>query len=110
MSIFDRVKSMFASTPGGDPNALWLYVRCTRCGTPLAVRVDLRNEPSIDYERGGYVLRKEMMDSKCFTLMRAQVRFDDKRNVLERTLEQGTFITRAEFEATTSDQKQMTND
>ena len=105
MSILDRVKSMFAAAPGGDPNALWLYVRCARCGTPLAVRVDLRNEPSSDYESGGYVLHKEMMDSKCFTLMRAQVRFDAERNVLERTVDKGEFITRAEFEATTSGQR-----
>jgi hypothetical protein len=110
MSLFDRVKSIFSSPPSGDPNALWLYVRCARCGTPLAVRVDLRNEPSIDYENGGYVLNKELMDNKCFLLMRAQVRFDDKRNVLERTLDKGEFITRAEFEAATRDQRPTTND
>jgi len=102
MTILDRVKSMFASA-GSDPNALWLYVRCKRCGTPLAVRVDLRNEPSIDYESGGYLLHKEMMDNKCFTLMHAQVRFDDKRNVVERTVEKGEFITREEYQAMRND-------
>jgi len=98
MSILDRMKSIFAAQPGGDPNALWLYVRCARCGTPLAVRVDLRNEPSIDYEQGGYVLHKDMMDNKCFSLMHAQVRFDDKRNVIERKLDKGEFITQEEYE------------
>jgi hypothetical protein len=110
MSFFDRVKSIFSSPPGGDPNALWLYVRCARCGTPLAVRVDLRNEPSIDYENGGYVLHKEMMDNKCFMLMHAEIRFDSQRKVIERTLDKGAFITRTEFEATTSDQRPTTND
>ena len=98
MGILNRVKSMFASPSGGDPNALWLYVRCARCGTPVAVRVDLRNEPSIDYERGGYILHKEIMDGKCFTLLRAVVRFDDQRNVVERTIDKGEFITQAEYE------------
>ena len=97
MGIFSRVKSMFASAPGEDSNALWLYVRYARCGTPVAVRVDLRNEPSIDYENGGYILHKEIMDSKCFTLMTAVVRFDDKRSMVERTIDQGEFITRAEY-------------
>lgn len=98
MGILDRVKSMFASSSGGDPNALWLYVRCARCGTLVAVRVDLRNEPSIDYENGGYILHKEIMDSKCFTLMRAVVRFDDKHNVVAQKLDKGAFITQEEYE------------
>lgn len=97
MSVLDRVKAMFASQ-GNDPNAMWLYVRCARCGTPLAVRVDLRNEPSIDYENGGYVLHKEMMDNKCFSLMHAEVRFDEKRNVVERKIDKGEFITRQDYE------------
>ena len=44
---------------GGD-NALMLYVRCSRCGAPLRVRVDLRNELYPEYgdmETSGFVLR-----------------------------------------------------
>ncbi len=103
MGFLDRVRSVFAS-PGSDLNAMWLYVRCARCGTPLAVRVDLRNEPSIDYETGGYVLHKEMMDSKCFSLMHAEVRFDDKRNVIERKVDRGEFITPEEYRGMTGEQ------
>ena len=103
MGIFDNLKQIFSSTPG-DPNAIWLYVRCARCGMPLAVRVDLRNELSADYEQGGYVLVKEMMDSKCFTLMRAQVRFNQQRNMTEHQVEGGTWMTRDEYEAMTNEQ------
>ncbi len=102
MSILDRVKEMLAPHGGGDANALWLYVRCSRCGTPLAVRVDLRNELSADYEQGGYILYKEMMDSKCFALMRARVRFDAQRNVIEQSVEGGEVITREEYEKMTN--------
>ena len=102
MGLLDQVKSMLAAPPAGDPNALWLYVRCARCGTPLAVRVDLRNEPSIDYEAGGYVLVKEMMDNKCFTLMTAHLRFDTRRSVVEQTVDKGTFITREEYAKATA--------
>ncbi len=103
MSILDSIKSLFAPRAGavGDSNAMWLYVRCKTCGTPLAVRVDLRNEPSPDYERGGYVLRKEMMDDKCFTLMRAEIYFDAQRHVDEQTVDKGEFITREEYEKAT---------
>jgi len=101
MGFLDSIKSMFA--PREDSNALWLYVKCKRCGTPLAVRVDLRNELSIDYENGGYVLRKEMMDSKCFTLMRAELRLDAKRKVVEQKLDLGDLITKEEYDALASE-------
>lgn len=102
MSILKRVMSIFAASASADPNVLWLYVRCPRCGTPLAVRVDTRNELSADYERGGYVLYKEMMDSKCFALMRAELHFDQRRNVTERRVDNGEFITRQDYEQMTS--------
>jgi hypothetical protein len=92
------VKELLAPPADADKDALWLYVRCSRCGTPLAVRVDARNELSADYEHGGYVLSKEMMDSKCFTLMRAQVRFDAQRRVVEQSVEKGEWLTREEYQ------------
>jgi hypothetical protein len=98
MSFLDQFKSLFTSTTPADPNALWLYVKCKRCSTLLAVRVDLRNELSADYENGGFLLTKEMMDNKCFTLMRAQVRFDARRNIVEQKLDQGDFLTQAEYD------------
>ncbi len=105
MSIFDNIKSVFAPRAGagdGNGSAMRLYVRCKTCGTPLAVRVDLRNEPSPDYDRGGYVLRKEMMDDKCFTLMRAEIHFDEQRRIVEQTVDKGEFITREEYEKATA--------
>lgn len=107
MAFLDQLKSFFNQQPSADPNALWLYVRCSRCGTPLAVRVDLRNELNADYEHGGYTLYKEMMDSTCFSLMHAQVRFDDQRKVIEQSVEKGKLMTREEYEKAMS---QIQND
>lgn len=100
MGFLDNLKSLFA--PSADLNALWLYVKCKRCGTPLAVRVDLRNELSADYEGNGYILHKEMMDSQCFALMHAEIRFDAKRNIVEQKIDQGEFIAKEEYAAMTS--------
>lgn len=106
MGFFDNLKSLF--TPPADPNAMWLYVKCKRCSTPLAVRVDLRNELSIDYETNGYVLRKEMMDNKCFMLMNAEIRFDTSRKIVEQKIDKGEFITKETYEALMSE-KQTAN-
>lgn len=98
MGLLDSFKSLFSSAGNpGDSTVLWLYVRCKRCGSPLAVRVDLRNEPSPDYENGGYVLHKEMMDDKCFGLMRAELHMDAQHHVTDRKIENGEFISQQEY-------------
>lgn len=84
-----------------DNRALHLYIKCGRCGTPVHVRVDLQNDLAADYgdtEAEGYVLRKEVMDDRCFRLMLAEITFDPKRRETGRTVEGGTFITAEEWE------------
>ncbi len=103
MGFLDQLKSAFKSASRSDSYVMWLYVKCKRCGTPVAVRVDLRNDPSLDDETDGYILRKEIMDDKCFTLMRAEIRFDSQRKITEQTIEKGEFITRKEYEAAKND-------
>ena len=92
--------SLPKASDSSDPNALWLYVRCNKCGAPVAIRVDTRNDISIDYETGGRFLRKEIMDSTCFQLMYADVRFDGSGKIAEQSVERGKFLTRDEYETT----------
>ncbi len=100
MGLFKKIFGGGSSDARRDaPNALWLYVRCDRCGTPLAVRINRENEITTDYESGERMLRKEMMDGKCFQLMYAELHFDAQGNVTEQHIERGRFLTRAEYEA-----------
>lgn len=103
MSFFSKLfgggnPSLPKGSNSGDPNALWLYVQCDKCGAPVAIRVDTRNDISIDYETGGRFLRKEIMDSTCFQLMYADVRFDGGGKIADKTIERGKFLTRDEYE------------
>lgn len=98
------LKRLFGGTGTKAPNdpALHLYVRCDRCGAGVHVRVHLYNDLSIDYgetDVDGYTLRKEIMDSRCFRLMHAELRFDKARRELSRTIEGGTFISADEYAA-----------
>lgn len=104
MGFLDQLKSAFKSASTSDPYVMWVYVKCKRCGTPVAVRVDLRNDPSLDDEGAGYILRKEIMDDKCFTLMRAELKFNSQRKIAEQTIDKGEFITREEYEAMKNNQ------
>jgi hypothetical protein len=100
---------------GGDApaadNAIHLYVRCNRGGAPVHVRIDPRNDLVIEYgdddDATGYRLIKEIMDSRCFRLMRAEIEYDRGRRELNRQIEGGVFIGRDEYEqlAAQGDQK-----
>ncbi len=98
MNFLRRLLGGAAPTNDG---ALHLYVRCNRCQSVVHVRVDLRNDLVSNYdddEANGYTLYKEMMDSRCFRLMRAEIAFDRARRETGRTIEGGTFISREDYE------------
>lgn len=86
----------------GDANAIHLYVRCNRCGSPVHVRVDARNDLMPEYgdddDAAGYRLVKEIMDSRCFRLIRAEIEYDRHRREVSRQIDGGSFITKAEFD------------
>ena len=90
------------SGPSASDGAIHLYVRCDRCGAPVHVRVDPRNDLVIEYgddeEAAGYRLFKEIMDSRCFRLMRAEIEYDRGRREQSRQIEGGAFITREEYD------------
>jgi len=90
------------SGPVASDGAIHLYVRCNRCGAPVHVRADPRNDLLIEYgdedDAAGYRLIKEMMDSRCFRLMRAELEYDRGRREIARQIEGGTFISQEEYE------------
>jgi len=95
----DFLRRLFGGQPTDD--ALHLYIKCGRCGAPVHVRVNLQNDLSADYDddrANSYQLVKEVMDDRCFRLMRAEIQFDARRNELSRTIEGGTFISQEEYE------------
>jgi hypothetical protein len=100
MNFFKRLFGGGGEAPEQD-KALYLYVKCSKCASPLRVRIDTRNELSPEFDEGegvaGYILRKEMMDSKCFRLMYATLRFDERRRELGREIEGGEFISPDEY-------------
>lgn len=99
--MLDKLKEMFSGEPKDE--GLYVYARCSRCGAVLHTRLDVKREAAPDFDAGGYILRKEMMDGTCFELMHAEFRFDDKRTLIEKTIDGGEFITREEWDAERED-------
>jgi hypothetical protein len=81
-----------------DDGAIHLYVKCNNCGAPVHVRISPQNDLSGDEEEG-YFVSKEIMDDRCFRLMRAELHFDSRRRETSREIERGTFVTHDEYES-----------
>ena len=99
MGFLDKLGSLFSGSRQED-DAIHLYVQCDKCGARLDIRVDKQYDLLPDYEGGGaYLLRKEMMDDSCFTLMYAEIHFDRQYNIIASEVQGGRLISRDEFEA-----------
>jgi len=78
------------SAPGRESkDILWLYLKCNKCGKTLKVFVNKNTDLENQYKEAGeagpdYILRKEAMDDKCFT-------------ILSREITNGEFIGEEEF-------------
>jgi hypothetical protein len=95
VGILKKIKALLfgdAATEVRDATGIYLYAKCSRCGAPIRVRVDKHHDLQRDYDTGEYLLRKEMMDGTCFTLMHATVRFDAAYRVIEQEIDGGEFI------------------
>lgn len=95
------LRKLFGQSSQPKDDGLYFYVRCGNCGRALRIRVNKQADLLPDWDRGGYSLTKEMMDDKCFRLMRAEMTFDSSLKVTSQTIEGGAFITREEYEAAT---------
>ena len=99
MGFLDSMKSLFAGGGERDENAYWAYVRCDRCGEAIKTRVDLHNDLSLR-EEGGYMVKKTLVGSqRCFERIQITLTFDANRQLIDREISGGEFITAEEFEA-----------
>jgi hypothetical protein len=101
MGLLDRLTSFLSPKPSKEADdAIHVYVECSRCKSAVHVRLDKRHDLS-QGEGGGYFVRKEIMDSKCFRLMTAEITFDSGYRVQARDLQGGRFLSKEEFESAT---------
>jgi hypothetical protein len=111
MGFFDKLRKAITGTgsgagtrtgaakPQADPNAIWLYFRCRRCGTAFRVRVDRRNDLSREDGPGVLFLRKQVMDNKCFQMIEAEVWFDAAYAQVSSEVRGGTLMSEEEYRA-----------
>ncbi len=102
MGFLKKLMDTVFGSPTGkiqDRDGIYLYIKCSRCGAPVRVRVDRRHDLQRDYDTNELILRKEIMDGTCFSLMQATVRFSPDYRIVDRDIEGGEFISWEEYEA-----------
>jgi hypothetical protein len=101
MGILDKLSRFFSSSSGGDEDAYWVYVRCSRCDEKLRTRISLYNDLSVDFNNGGeirYICRKTLVGSqRCFQRIEVILYFDSQRVLTDRDISGGMFIDEDEY-------------
>lgn len=104
MGLLDRVADALFGHAKKQTDVHWEYVRCSRCGEEIPVRVDLEHEltPQYGEGEGAYFVRKGVIGSgktRCFQTIEVQLTFDAQKRVVSRDISGGEFISKEEFEA-----------
>jgi len=87
-------KKLFSSKDRGLEDLIHFRIKCKNCDEIVDVWVNKKYDlqQDLDSEDGGYVLKKEVQDSKCFRIMTLTARFDRNKNLLEKIIENGEFV------------------
>jgi hypothetical protein len=104
MGFLDKITFALFGGGGKQADVHWEYVRCSRCGEKIPVRVDLRHEltPRYGEGEGAYFVRKGVIgsgDTRCFQTIEVRLTLDAQRRLMSREISGGTFITREDFES-----------
>ena len=103
MNILRRLKDLFTSA-AEDRSAYWVYVQCDDCGEKLHTRINLYNDLSIRYadleNETTYFCRKTLIGSEqCFRPIEVELTFDEQRNLIDKKIEGGQFISEEEYQS-----------
>jgi hypothetical protein len=99
MGFLDSIKSLLGDGAKREDAGYWVFVRCHRCGEAIKTRVDLQNDLSLR-EEGGYAVNKTLVGSQiCFERIEVALTFDENRQLVEREIVRGDFISAEEFGA-----------
>ena len=103
MGFLDKLKGLLrgGASPRApaDPYGLRFYFKCNKCGDVVRIRVDRRNDLNREAGPGTFLLRKEVMDNKCFQLMGVVIWLDSSYNVVTADVSGGELISEEEYHA-----------
>jgi hypothetical protein len=101
VSFFQRLANLFGGGSSSDEDRfLTVYVLSHRCREPIEIRVDMHNEVSRTDDDDGFYVRKVIHTSganRCFDQVELELWLDAKRNVINRDVQGGRWLTEDEY-------------
>jgi len=109
MGILDSLRRLFSGGAGaGGSRSHTVYLRCQRCGEPLALRVDLANDLSPEWRdsSGGgsdypdyYSARKTVIGSgRCYAPIEVEMVFSKQKQLESQSVKGGVLLTEEEYQ------------
>lgn len=89
------LKKLFGPPAKPEKRYYVFTVQCLRCGELIEGRVDLDNDPSVEYQEGGdvYYARKVLIgENRCFQRIEATFKFTPARTLIEQQITGGEFV------------------
>ena len=104
MGLLDKLTGLFGGggkpgEGGEDTDGVHVYVQCEQCGSKVHLRLSKQYEIAPDYEKGGFVVHKTVVDTKCYRQIPAVFRFDDKHTLTAHEMPGATLITKEQYDA-----------
>lgn len=95
MGLLKKISQIFTPPRGGEQAALWVSVRCRRCGEIVRTRINLNNDLSAEYDGDAttFVCRKVLVGEKrCFQQIEVVLKFDANRKLIDQAVSGGEFV------------------
>lgn len=95
MGLLKKFSKIFASPSRDEQAALWISVRCRRCGEIVKTRINLNHDLSAEYdgETTTYICRKILVGEKrCFQQIEVALKFDANRKLIDQAVSGGEFV------------------
>ena len=86
------LKQLLQRSAAASDSGLWYAVQCNRCRSIVRVRIDARNDLSLDDDHTGYLVRKTVVDDRCFSRLELLVTFDLQRRQTSASVTGGTLV------------------
>lgn len=67
-------------------------VRCLFCKSEVKVLINKTYDLEQDFETSGYILNKDVQDTKCFRIMKLTGKFDSTKKILDINIQNGEIL------------------
>jgi len=92
--MLQKIAGFLAGTGKTSSSFIEYRIKCGKCGEIVSVKVFPERDLNPTYDDSGpaYILKKEVMDSKCFRLISVEISYDSSRREIGREISGGSFM------------------